>query len=271
MILATTASMLCACDLDLPTTPQSPSDAGLSVEANPQPQFVPSLGQQHFIYELHVRNLRSRPMFFQQIEILNPSASYALVTAFESANLIVRILSNGPGDDPVGLAPNERAIILLSYALDDGTVPARIVHRLWMQQANGEGLTVLSEEVALRTETPAVIGPPLKGSWGVANAPGSNNPHRTRTVNDQEEVRIPERFAIDLSRGAWDEGQEMPSNPTLLERSASWGADVIAVSDGVVVHAVNHILDNPNPGTDPASFFSKRWSPRPDCWPRCRR
>jgi hypothetical protein len=93
---------------------------------------------------------------------------------------------------------------------------------------------------------PLVIGAPVRGGrWNCANGPAYNTAHQTLSVIDGR-ARIPQRFAFDFFK-VDDAGHRLPEpfpNDITNSMFFGYGAQVIAVADGVVERIVDGIPEN---------------------------
>src|SRR5262249_8711587 len=99
-------------------------------------------------------------------------------------------------------------------------------------------------EVEVSTAGAVALGPPLAGSgWLALHGLSNESSHRRTLLAIDGQGRIPPRFAIDWSRIAPD-GQVFHGDPA---KNANWfpyGADVLAVADGLVAETRDGIPEN---------------------------
>jgi hypothetical protein len=92
-------------------------------------------------------------------------------------------------------------------------------------------------------EDAVVIGPPLRGgTWAAVYLPRLVGGHRTVFYTMDGTARIPGRFAIDFVRLGAD--GTFTVDTTGANDHNGYGAEVLAVADGLVVHAMDDIADN---------------------------
>ena len=104
-------------------------------------------------------------------------------------------------------------------------------------------------EVAVSRRKPIVIGPPLRGGpWrcggGIDN--DSQHQHQFTLVLRDGKLRIPERFALDLTK-LDERGDHLPSpcpDDITNEMFYCHGEEVLAVADGTVAFVVDGIPEN---------------------------
>ncbi|HEX7120482.1 MAG TPA: M23 family metallopeptidase, partial [Longimicrobiales bacterium] len=119
-----------------------------------------------------------------------------------------------------------------------GPPPRLLEHRVTYRgvgEAAGRRASVRGARVAVRTEPPVVLSPPVRGGpWAAVYEPSWERGHRRVVYTVDGHARIPGRFAIDWikldAEGRCARGDE--------DEVAGWlgyGADVLAVADAVVV------------------------------------
>ena len=117
-------------------------------------------------------------------------------------------------------------------------------HSIGSDDAKGRRRTQRCAEVVLDKQPAIVIGPPFRGDrfWLVTEGPGNAGSHHWGALLDANgRVTIPQRFAIDFV-GLNAAGHALPvarDAPQASQNSAwfGYGADVLAVADGVVSDA----------------------------------
>jgi hypothetical protein len=134
---------------------------------------------------------------------------------------------------------------VLSHRLTFAATP--IIRLLRDGAADSSGAMVLDEfKVRVSAEKPVVIGPPLRGGpWRCANGPAYNSVHQYLTIREGK-VRIAQRFAVDFQKV--DAGGNILPSPfpdeITNEMFYGYGAEVIAVADGVVSFVKDGIPEN---------------------------
>src|SRR5262249_15009940 len=90
---------------------------------------------------------------------------------------------------------------------------------------------------------PIPLGPPLKGgNWKAFSGPSPDSHHRTALGAFEGRFTGAQRFAIDFGRIGPD-GQPFNGNGGSNTDHRAWGAEVIAVADGVVAAALDGMPD----------------------------
>ena len=155
-----------------------------------------------------------------------------------------------PEDRRLQLDGGGLALVYLWVPLESARVPAALDHRIVVKQ-KGEELTVPDVRVAVRNVAPRVFSPPLRGGgWLAGNGPSNKSPHRLTVVPLGGHARIPQRFAVDWVKVGAD-GKTFTGDPTRNTSYAAYGAEALAVGDGVVTEVKDGIRENV-PEQDPA-------------------
>jgi hypothetical protein len=204
--------------------------------------FVGSDELRHLAYELHVTSIYgdTGPLMPQRLDVYaddgrTPLASFGVVD-------LAGMSRPAPAEHmPVTIGAGKRVVIYVWLTLPaGGTVPHTLRHRMVFATAKHTTALLDGVSVPLTTEAPMVIGPPLRGGlWLAHEGPGNARSHHWGSlvaVNGQ--VTIPQRYALDLV-GIDPQGHAMRSDVKDIGKSrhADWigyGADVLAVADGVV-------------------------------------
>jgi murein DD-endopeptidase MepM/ murein hydrolase activator NlpD len=154
--------------------------------------------------------------------------------------------------NPQVVASGVRAVAYFWIALPEGSaVPKMIAHTVDLDIQRPSGpvhVTVDGATSNVSSEPAVVLDPPLRGGpWVAIYAPLLKGGHRTAMYTVGGRARIPARFAIDWIRVPAGGALE----PAGASRPADWngyGAEVLAVADGIVAAAVDDIADTA-PGT----------------------
>ena len=93
-------------------------------------------------------------------------------------------------------------------------------------------------------KTKATLRLPIKGAWHVYWG-------GREIADNYHAVDLGQRFAIDLV--VMRDRQPHSGNPTALESHYCWNQPILAPADGIVVHAVDSLPDQPIGSTDPGN------------------
>lgn len=198
------------------------------------------------VYELHVTNFEPRELTWTGLEGTDAATGATLFSLSDTA--LVRDMSR-PGatgsqvtaQNRPRLAGGQRAHVFLYVPLA-GAAPKAIRHRLTMQDSAGPRTLVLPD-IAVTAE-PLVLAPPLKGGyWLAANGPARTSGHRRALIPIGGTPAIAQRFAIDYvmldSSFKTFRGDQLKNTSYYC-----YGADALAVGDGIVVATKDSIPEN---------------------------
>jgi len=212
-------------------------------------------GKYHVVYELVFTNTRPETATLKKIEVLDAGSPSGVIAAYERGELLTRLrtLGNTAADTPE-IKFNEARLLLLHLTFDSyADVPLRLLHRLELLGAASLGdptpvpLSSTVAPVPLASQVP-VIGPPLAGKhWVVFNGCcEADGVHRKTALPVNGRLSIAQRYAIDWMR-LDDQGRLARGDPSDVHSYTSYGADVLAVADGIVVDMLNTLDDQVPP------------------------
>jgi murein DD-endopeptidase len=232
---------------------RSPIVSTIDVEVMTPPALVMIAGQRYLVYELHLTNFRASDVTLTSVEILD---------ADRGARLVIL-------PDARRIAAAQHAVVYVWSPLNANVAtPARLRHRLTLQIAavaaskpepqpqtpQPQTLTETVEiaPIAVRTDPPLVLDPPLRGGpWVALYDPHLPGGHRTTIYALAGRAHIAARFAIDWVLLAND-GTHAHGDATQIANWYGYGADILAVADAIVVEAKDDIPESPTlppPGT----------------------
>lgn len=201
----------------------------------------------HLAYELHVTNVYgdTGALKPQGLKVYGDDANTPLLTL--SASDLTHWVRPTPVENaPVSISPRNRTVFFVWMTLPKGaTVPHTLRHHIEFATEK-QGTTVLDgATVQVSTEPVLSIGPPLRGGrWLAHEGPGAAQSHHWGSlVAVNGALTIPQRYALDLV-GIDAQGHAMRPGVKNIQKStyADWigyGADVLAVADGIVRNARN--------------------------------
>ncbi len=231
--------------------PQRPLDLNVDVVVPEPPSVFRTNGRGQLVYELHVTNFDDRPVTLQRIDVESHGASLAHLEGPDLASAIDR--PGAPeldGSQRLEIGPGLVAVVYLWVMLDSDATPSSLDHRIKLATASRSGgLRVANVSVPVRAGAPPVIGPPLHGVWHTANGPSNDSGHRRSIFPVGGRARIAQRFAIDWIK-VGDDGKDFRGDRTRNENFLAYGAEALAVADGVVTEARDGIPQNV-PDSDP--------------------
>lgn len=200
------------------------------------PAPVPVAGETQLVYELHIANMAEQARTLTRVRVLDADAGDVLAD-FKGAELDNHLGRPGfqtAATDRRTLAAGMHAVLYLEVA-PGREVPRALRHRLdytiadTTRTASVEGALVTVDQ-----EAPLVLGAPLRGGpWAAIHHPAWPRGHRRMIYAIDGRARIPGRYAID-----WilldNDGHQAHGDDDRIDAWYGYGADVLAVADGVV-------------------------------------
>lgn len=217
-------------------------------------------GKTHLVYELLLTNASATPATVEKIEVVDASKPSRALASFDGAEMTSRLRT--PGAAPVTTAVIEAGaarLFLIDFALDPSAeVPPRLLHNIQLlgtpmpsrQPQTPVALSYTVAPIEIKAKLPK-IGPPLAGDrWVAMNGCCDDvGVHRPSGLACNGSIYFSQRFAIDWMQldkaGRLAEGDGLD-----VHQYPDYGADVLAVADGVVVDTLNTLSDQ-KPGTLP--------------------
>lgn len=248
----------------------------LLIDADARPgvgQFVPGDDDaQHLVYELFITNWNHEDLRFASIDVEDAATGKRLTRfdskALEDPNRLGTVPFSVKTAPVRVLQSGRTAVITIDVKLPLGaSVPGSIRHRIQFESdpnlrlilADGSlssELFSVTEPMPIDQRRPLVIGPPLRGGpWFCGNgfsgsAPDGKymfNPHDAQYPSDNiARIHVPSRFGCDLAKvDAEISPRRVPSPDGIsLSMFYGYGADVIAVADGLVIKTKDGIPEN---------------------------
>jgi hypothetical protein len=202
------------------------------------PQLTVIDGKSTLYYELQVANLRTDSVKLKNLEVLD-SDNLSIIAAFNSDDLKTRMGQPGAftkGDETI-LLPGYRSVIYIEFSFQMSKPPQLLKHRLEFETLKGHRRESFSDsggEFSLSDKPLLVLGPPLNaGPWAAVYEPSWERGHRRVIYTVDSKGRIPGRFAIDFIK-LDEQGKSAKGTDNEIKNWYGYGADVLAVSDGVV-------------------------------------
>lgn len=202
-------------------------------------------GKRHLAYELHITNFRPFDVVLNRLEIVDASRG-SRVMEFSDSQLVAtlgRVGARVEGAERQTVLAGGRTIVYLWLPLEDGVAtPFRLQHRIdldLMRPASRERIVVTDSGCTVRNEQPIVLNAPLRGGpWVALYNPLMVGGHRTSVYTLDGRARIPARFAVDWVKLA-DDATHAHGDAASIENWHGYGAEVLAVADGIVAEAVD--------------------------------
>jgi len=214
------------------------------------PMSVTVASERHLAYELHVTNFRPYDVVLTRLEVID-AVRGSLVADLRDSQLAAtlgRVGTRVEGAERQIVPAGGRTIVYLWLPLANGVAtPTRLQHRieLDLMRPTGRLHTLVTDSgCTVSSEQPIVLNPPLRGGpWVALYDPMMLGGHRTSVYTLDGRARIPARFAIDWVKLAEDATHARGDAASI----ASWhgyGAEVLAVADGVVADAVDDMAES---------------------------
>lgn len=195
-------------------------------------------------YEVILTNFSSDTIAFQSLRVVTVRDS-ALIASFKGQGLknrfahIPSVVSKDA--DVVQLAPGAVGVLYSEVAVDTlTTTPIRHILEGTIRSGEKESpMQIQGESWSVDHREPLVLGAPLrKGPWVAIYDPAWVRGHRRVIYTTEGKARIPGRFAIDFIL-VNEKGQYANGSEDVIANWYGYGADVLAVADGMVVTVRN--------------------------------
>jgi hypothetical protein len=202
----------------------------------------------------------------KKIEVFDDRDPSAALAVYEGDTLLSRLRTWGnTRPETPALDFNETRLVLLHLAFDPGAgVPHRLVHRVAVLGATSPAdLTPVLHSytvapVPLSPRIP-VVGPPLVGQGWVAlnGCCEAEGVHRNTGLPVNGQLSYAQRYAIDWNR-LDAEGRLVHGDLSDVHSYTAYGADVVAVADGIIVAVRNDLEDQVPPNLpDPQTITAQ--------------
>jgi murein DD-endopeptidase len=230
-----------------PATASGPTEKPFTIPLDTLVPIAPTAfaadGKFHLVYELHVTNMGSWSCALLGLEVMGEGVGSPSLASFSQANLEGMILQLGTKSaEKSRLAPGASAVVYVWITVarrED--LPPVLRQRLNVKLGDyPEALDLQTYPVSVRTD-PIVIGSPLKGDhWVAANGPSNTSGHRRALIPVQGRAMISQRFAIDWVR-IYDDGKTYHGDPLDNKNYYAFGAEALAVADGVITETLDGV------------------------------
>ena len=231
-----------------PTAPQRPIDVPVDVTIPVAPAIIKGGGKSHIVYELHITNFSRNTCVFTRLEVMNAGTQKQLA-AYTGEELGGRVARPGVAapttEEKLKLAAGLRLVVHIWLTFDVAAdAPASVQHKLSFKVGDyPEELSVVAATTTV-AKGPIVISPPLRGSeWLAGNGPSNTSGHRRAMIPTGGGVHIAQRFAIDFVQ-LNPEGRTFSGDQKDNKNYRCYGAEALAVADGVIVATKDGIPEN---------------------------
>ena len=238
----------------------------IHIDARPAPSPVlGDDGKRYVVYRVFLTNWSSFELRLRSFDVVDERSGQLLVRygAEELADPRRQrptLWSEGePSSGNLTIAAGRSATIAVDLSLDaNAPAPRSLRHRVTFEPHPSlrlmtdagvatDALVAESDVLPIDARTPPVLSPPLRGGdWICANGLALDNGHAAIYPFRDSFLRVPQRFGCDFKK-VDAEGNSLP-NPFPNEISNTmfygYGAEVLAVADGVVATVVDGIPEN---------------------------
>lgn len=227
------------------------SEAPIDIQAPAAPIAVRADGYMNLVYELHITNLSQRDLTIWRLQVQTDDQDAVVLAQYEGSELIERLARPAAPprlSDKRRLGPGLRAVVFLWLTVDvRSSLPRGLLHRLTFSESDAPNSVVetVVEGIRLKvTDGPLILGPPLMGGeWLAMNGPSNVSMHRRALIPVDGKARIAQRFAVDWVKLGPD-GQTYSGDRSNNRSYHAYGAQVMAVSNGIVASARDGIPEN---------------------------
>lgn len=242
-------------------SPLAPSEAQAQRAPIPLQVFIPTPPsafradmQWHLCYEIYLTNLSSSSWMVQHIDVKNESGAPLLTLQGKELETVLShpaLPPDSKGGPAAEIAPGEAVIAYMWIDLVKGApIPTRLQHQFRLKKSGDEKNYELDAPMTVVSNKLPEIVSPLRGKDWVALAGPANTAtaarHRRSAQVFEGTPRIAQRYAIDWVR-LGDNGQTYQGDRRKNRSYYSYGAEVLAVANGVVVEVKDGIPENTPP------------------------
>ncbi|MCY7270875.1 MAG: M23 family metallopeptidase [Sphingomonas bacterium] len=229
-------------DSSAASAPDAPSfpPVQLQIRTPFEPTVFPAGGYNYLLYELHLQNFTDGPLALRGLEVFDadrrkPIASLVGQRLFEKLVPIGADVLDS--DDP--LVAGRLAVAFICLAFDSRSAPpAKLSHRVLLAGSVADGPTI-----GTRNGKPKVLAPPVSGTdWMAVSSLSKGSHHRSGLFVAGGLAQISRRYAVDWKRE--QKGAFFSGDARNVRSYHSYGQDVLAVADAMVVVAKNGFPDN---------------------------
>ena len=243
------AQALTEAELNVPlSTPGGPP--GL-LKAEPLMTPAPMIVQDkaYLVYELLLTNFQTAPITLDSIVADGGPMGIFKFDGGDMLKSMVDLPSRYGAGQELSIDPLATRLVLFWLPFASQQVPQRLMHTIaYSVVAKGSesrSVKAVIDPIPVNYQsTPILIGPPLRGNnWLAANGPSNTSAHRRAFMVADGQVYFPERFAIDFVQLGAD-GATYKGNAKDNSSYHAYGADIIAVADGMIVDARSGMQEN---------------------------
>jgi hypothetical protein len=240
--------------LPCPTFSQEGPLPNVEMRISMVPEITIIDGKPTVYYELWMNNFTSDSLKLKKFELVNTANLIPVVSLTENLEARIRRIGISSKGSEAILPPGGLHVLYLEFVLE-GDRSTEFTHRLEFEVVRGNAKTVSfiqRESFHLSNRPTLVLGAPLNaGLWAAVYEPSWERGHRRVLYTVDEKRRIPGRFAIDFIR-LNNEGKYADGTDDEIKNWYGYGANVLAVSDGVIASTRDDFMESQTLSAHPA-------------------
>lgn len=202
-------------------------------------------GKLNVEYELAIVSNFKRNLVLNSIAIINTDSLRSIINSFNTNYLkdnFVNLGNRNLGESLI-IEPGQKGVIRLNISFDPSkSIPSQVFHTLKLGITSNDSLVEVPFDVALfdiKGTTSIELGLPFnKGKWFYM----AEN-HKDSRIITHGTPTYPQRFAIDWAY-INDDGFFVNGNIDKNESYPTYGQEILAVANGIVIDIKNEIPDN---------------------------
>ena len=221
-----------------PASAQVGSVQSLDIRIPVAPQPVRVGATVHVFYELHLTNYASSAATLTELTVLDANSS-AVLKRYEGDALAALLVLPAAAKDaePRSIPSGMYGAIYVTLPLEQ-PLPTKLAHRLTLTvpiRDQPRSVALNTDALSIDTTPLLELAPPLRGgTWAALYDPMMERGHRRVLYTVDGHAHLPGRFAIDFL-GVEADGKTYRGTGERVSDYIGYGADVLAVSDGVIV------------------------------------
>ncbi|MET0536136.1 MAG: M23 family metallopeptidase [Steroidobacter sp.] len=215
---------------------QAGSVESLDIRVPLAPQPVRIGETTHLFYELHLTNYANSAVTLTDVAVLDANSSVLKHYRGDALTDVLDRPTSAQDAEPRSVPAGMYGVIYVTLPLEAAT-PANLSHRIGLSipvRNEPRTVTLNSDVLAIDARALPELSPPLRGGlWAALYAPEMERGHRRVLYTVGGRARLPGRFAVDFV-GVDAEGKTHKGSGERASDYFGYGADVLAVSDGVI-------------------------------------
>jgi biotin carboxyl carrier protein len=230
----------------IPPKPELPIPLQVSI---PTPPVVfRGEGQRRLCYEIYITNLSPETWAVQSIKVQSNGGSHLLSVGSKEVSGVLRHPARKPNDKAghaEEIAPGETVIAYMWVNLaNDARLPAGLRHVFVLQKRGENAERELDAPTTQVLNKDTEIASPLRGkNWVAGNGPSNTSVHRRTFIVIDGTPHIAQRYAIDWVQ-IGEDNKTYRGDAKDNHSYHCFGADALAVADGLVVEVKDGIPEN---------------------------